>query len=352
MFTLHSSTKAKTLKKGLAVTIYDHLIIGAGIAGLSAARHLKAKGRTILLVEKGRGVGGRVATRRFDFREGLADHGAIAIDRNETEVSASWADIFPQLTLRPAPAQLKPTMEIIPSGMNTLPKILAHGLPIVSSQTVTSIHHEAGLWCCETQDGRQERSQSLIVTAPLPQTANLLLRHPELALEISNVANRVRYRPLWTVLITQQRPKSRSKPLEAYCELQHPIIHSLCEQGAKGLHQSDGITVLHTTEAFSRAQIEASPAEIESRVRHALVELAWDLSDTTLTAHRWRYAFVDNPLAQRIWTSPWWPGLVLAGDFALGSTIMNAALSGLAAAESALLLASEWNTAAQLEGKH
>ncbi|MFW6261976.1 MAG: FAD-dependent oxidoreductase, partial [Spirochaetota bacterium] len=52
----------------------DVLIIGAGIAGLTAARRLVDAGRDVIVVDKGRGVGGRMATRRFSGA--TFDHGA------------------------------------------------------------------------------------------------------------------------------------------------------------------------------------------------------------------------------------------------------------------------------------
>ena len=53
-------------------------IVGAGLAGLSCAQALRAGGADVQLFDKGRGVGGRMATRRVDTPLGPAtfDHGA------------------------------------------------------------------------------------------------------------------------------------------------------------------------------------------------------------------------------------------------------------------------------------
>ena len=52
----------------------DVLIIGAGIAGLLCATELNKTGRSVRILEKGRGPGGRMATRRMG--KARLDHGA------------------------------------------------------------------------------------------------------------------------------------------------------------------------------------------------------------------------------------------------------------------------------------
>ncbi|MGH8807747.1 MAG: FAD-dependent oxidoreductase, partial [Noviherbaspirillum sp.] len=49
-------------------------IIGAGIAGLTCARHLLAQGHDVIVYEKGESVGGRTSTRQTEL--GGFDHGA------------------------------------------------------------------------------------------------------------------------------------------------------------------------------------------------------------------------------------------------------------------------------------
>ena len=53
-------------------------IIGAGMAGISCARALREAGRQVVLFDKGRAVGGRMATKRMALGEATIriDHGA------------------------------------------------------------------------------------------------------------------------------------------------------------------------------------------------------------------------------------------------------------------------------------
>jgi predicted NAD/FAD-dependent oxidoreductase len=50
------------------------VVVGAGLAGLTAARSLVAGGHDVLVLDKGRSPGGRMATRRIGGA--TFDHGA------------------------------------------------------------------------------------------------------------------------------------------------------------------------------------------------------------------------------------------------------------------------------------
>ncbi len=68
----------------------DVLVIGAGMAGLTAAAELQRAGRRVLVLDKGRGVGGRLASRRI---EGAAfDHGAQFITARTARFAALVED--------------------------------------------------------------------------------------------------------------------------------------------------------------------------------------------------------------------------------------------------------------------
>ena len=68
------------------------VIVGAGIAGLACARRLVQAGVPALVLDKGRGIGGRVATRRAD---GLQfDHGAQYVTAKGEEFAAVLRDLI------------------------------------------------------------------------------------------------------------------------------------------------------------------------------------------------------------------------------------------------------------------
>ncbi len=70
------------------------IVVGAGFAGLTAARSLHSRGHETLVLDKGRSPGGRMATRRIG--EATLDHGAqfftVRGDAFAAQVAAWEAD--------------------------------------------------------------------------------------------------------------------------------------------------------------------------------------------------------------------------------------------------------------------
>src|SRR5690606_39965905 len=61
---------------------YDAVVIGAGAGGMSAAAHLVAAGRKVLLVESQDRLGGRASSEEIDGF--IVNRGAIAIERGSS----------------------------------------------------------------------------------------------------------------------------------------------------------------------------------------------------------------------------------------------------------------------------
>ncbi len=144
----------------MSIKIEDILIVGAGLTGLTIGRALKELGKDCLIVEKSRGLGGRVATRRID-NLGL-DHGAPflkVVPGFEDSLKTFFDSLRGQAFF---------------GGMNQLAKIYAKDLRILKEQRVTRIHRENNLWKISTEEGMEVLCRSLIITAPLPQACELL----------------------------------------------------------------------------------------------------------------------------------------------------------------------------------
>ena len=73
----------------------DIAVIGAGIAGLVCAQQLSQAGYSVLVVEKSRGLGGRLATRRLHGT--WANHGAYYL-KPKGELLGRFVEILRCLT--------------------------------------------------------------------------------------------------------------------------------------------------------------------------------------------------------------------------------------------------------------
>ncbi len=170
-------------------------IIGAGLAGLAAARRLTEAGEHVLLLEKSRGVGGRAATRRVgDY---VLDHGAQVLktdgsllgDVMQRELpTKDLLEVDPPIQLYAANGSLTPPDPkyagerkfCYRNGMTTLPKLLLAALPPELSELrlnvrVGSIEENgAGLELLDDEGHELCRADAVIVSAPAPQAADLL----------------------------------------------------------------------------------------------------------------------------------------------------------------------------------
>ena len=137
-------------------TTTDVLILGAGIAGLAAGNVLQQAGRSVQLVDKGRGVGGRLSTRRF-ANGAWFDHGAQYFTTNSPEFTTvvqnwetegvvrawfeqlMWFDgdiLLPEAPTNPQRKRYIP----VGNGMNSLPKQLAKNLAIKTSTRIVRLN--------------------------------------------------------------------------------------------------------------------------------------------------------------------------------------------------------------------
>ncbi|MDH3707585.1 MAG: NAD(P)-binding protein, partial [Acidimicrobiia bacterium] len=146
------------------------VVVGAGLAGLTAARALVAAGERVQVVDKGRSVGGRLATRRIGGA--TLDHGAqfftvrtdafaAEVDRAVgNDVAYEWCRGFTD------PADGHPRYAVR-GGMNRLAKHLAAGLEVMTATRISAV--SAGEYWAVEHDGGLLQASAVVLTAPMPQ---------------------------------------------------------------------------------------------------------------------------------------------------------------------------------------
>lgn len=319
-------------------------IIGAGISGLACAKTLKSAGIEVTILEKSRGLGGRLATRRLD--SGVTfDHGAqyfTARDSRFVDLVKQWCDLG-TASLWPGRivsiehgvvtdfAESRERYVGVPA-MNAIAKTLATGLAVRTNVTVQSVRRVENQW--QLHDNTEQRHgpfDLLISTAPPIQTRTLLGSHsPVLDLALSQVV----MDPCWTVMLQPQQPLAIS--FDGAFVRNSPLSW-IARNSSKPGRSSADCWVLQASGAWSQEHLEETP----EATTEALVAEFWQVlqqspqSLASVTAHRWRYAAPQEPLRER-YLFDHDLALGACGDWCGGPRVEGAYLSGIALAEAVL----------------
>ena len=298
-------------------------ILGAGMAGASAARHLHEAGVSVRVFDKGRGIGGRMATRRTEA--GLRfDHGAQFFRakgdafraRCEAWIAAGAA----------APWDGDGRCVGVP-GMPAPVRHLLAGLPVACETTITRIRRqEAGWMLTDSRGAASGPFAAVAVTFPAPQVVALMAASG-LAMPGPEGAG---YAPCWSLLLALETAPGFP---EARLDIVDGPIALIAREETKPGRPAGHRLVAHASPAWSRAHLEdprevvraALIAALETRLGHAIRPIYAEV-------HRWRYAMVETALGLPCLYDPA-QRLGAAGDWCLGPRIEAAFDSGRALAE-------------------
>ena len=299
-------------------------IIGAGIAGLAAARLLREAGSSCTIFDKSRGLGGRMATRRtgdFSF-----DHGAqyftargprfraLVADWSAAGHAAAWYDE----AIVGAP------------GMTAPARAMAAGLETVMGFEVKGLSRDAQGWSVHAGDETYEGFAAVIVATPAPQTEPLLgsasLSFPELA--------SARYAPCLALMLAFEGAvafQGESLRREA-----GPIAWIARNSSKPGRPMGQETFVVHASPDWSRAHLDETPeAILEKLAPFALEIIGAPSAPIFATALRWRFALVEQALGVPcLWDAQ--AGVGACGDYCLGPRVEAAFDSGEAMARAVL----------------
>ncbi|MCY3832968.1 MAG: FAD-dependent oxidoreductase [Chloroflexi bacterium] len=321
----------------------DVLILGAGISGLMAANVLLERGLSVQLIDKGRGVGGRLATRRVGA-SGLVDHGAqfftvrtdalqVYVDRWRAEdLVYVWGTGWSDGSLKRTAGDGHPRY-VVRGGMNQLAQRLARDAPVKIDRLVTAVRKTDAGWTLTDSEGEIYVGAGLIMTPPAPESLALLSASGLLLSAKDEAAlRRIRFGPCVCGIHVINGDVDLPEP-GALQNFQNDV-YWLADNRAKGISEATIVTS-HANPKFSRQHWDAPEADIvealESAVRPYLKEGAI-IEQTQLK--KWRYSVPLTTHAQEYLQAKELPPLIFAGDaFGGRGRVEGAFLSGLAAGE-------------------
>ncbi len=304
-------------------------IVGAGLSGLLAARELTLHGHKVLVLDKGKGVGGRLATRRIG--EAVFDHGAqffTVRDPQFQEIVDGWLaagavrvwchgfgaeqDGFPRY--------------VGGTGMTSIAKHLATGLDVRTSSLVFSVlPSDNGGWTTTLDTGESFDSDAVVLTAPIPQSFGFAFTA---GVEFPEELRTIDYDRTLGLLVALDGPPAIPAP----GALQNPddVFSFVGDNHAKGISPVHAVT-FHANPTWSSEHWDTPPAEAEELLRAAARPHLGAATITASNFKRWRFATPQRNWPERTWSNES-RTMIVAGDAFAGPRVEGAALSGLDAA--------------------
>jgi len=314
------------------------IVLGAGLAGLSAARVLRHAGHEVQLIDKGRGVGGRLATRRIG--DARLDHGAqffttrgdnfkaVVADALQAGAVMEWCRGFGDPDGYPRYCGT--------TGMTDLAKWMAADFDIQLGVEIDRI--ECGddeVRFIGADDATIAAGSQAVVTAPIPQMLNLFDRGNVSAPEALDASLRATtYHATLALLAVIDGDPNVDEP--GGMQLSDGPFTFIAENHRKGISAVRALT-FHAEHDYSLRRFDDDPDDVHAE----LLSLAapWIGSASVLESQlkKWRYAGPITPLPEPTYViEAGTARIALAGDAFAGPKVEGAFNSGHAAA-SALL---------------
>lgn len=314
-------------------------LIGAGISGLACASKLRASGCEIMIFEKSRGVGGRIATRRGE--EGLTyDHGAQYFTARDPRFLSAveswqvlglvekWNGLFVSLTRGVTQSLETETDRYVGvPGMTSFARHLSKGMAIAGETRVGSIRRSDDQW-----EVVSDREVSLghfdwvLSCAPPLQTGEIFRGHTSLTEKIDTV----QMQPCWAIMLELSQPSHI--PFDG-AFVQESTLSWIARNSSKPQRRATPETwVLHASPEWSQENLEQPAEVVKETLLAAFHEATGHVTTGKATAHRWRYSRPATPLTESFLLDSA-NKLGACGDWCNGSRVEGAFLSGQALAE-------------------
>jgi renalase len=288
------------------------LVVGAGIAGLACARELVDAGVPARVVERGRVVGGRLASKRLDGR--YADIGAAYITADDHSfqgrldswrvagLAEPWTDTLVAFRGGSATPVPGPMRWSAPGGLRSLAEDLAAELDVTLGHELLEL---------------PAQHDPIVLAMPGPQAARLITLDHEQS-----------WSPVLAAVLTY--PERVWADFRGAFVNDHPILAGLHDDGDRRGDRAP-VLVAHSTGEFAGRHLK-NPEAAADDLATAVAELMRINEKPQVYVHRWTFAVPDPQAGDFAKIG----NVYLAGDAFGKPRVQTAWLSGRAVARDIL----------------
>ncbi len=329
------------------VNFCDVAVIGAGIAGLTCAKNLHNQGLKVLVFDKSRGVGGRLATRRL--HNTCVEHGLpyleIQGELSEKLITKLCQENIIQLwdgkvyELNSSDC-LTITADVnryfAPQGITAVAKFLAENLKVRRESKVIKISYTDNIFSLQLENNHEKIKAKYIVCAiPAPQALMLIENSPNLNLssQLKQDLESVSFYPS-IVVMAGYSTEYKLPEWQAVKFLNNESLKFLILDSSKRINNSQPVFVFHSSNEFAQQYLDTNnldlPAQKLLKISSNLF-MSWLVNPDWYQVHKWRYATVKNSFNKKFLREN---NLLFCGDWCSGNSLEDALKSGINAAES------------------
>jgi len=326
------------------------IVIGGGISGISCARALQDAGVPARILDRGRAIGGRMATRRLHHPGAVghrADIGASYFTAREPSFVAAVDALVAAGVVRPwtdtfhvwqdgamAGRRTGPMRFTAPGGLRTVVEALADGLPVEPATTARSVRVEPSqiVVTVESPSGEPGTAAApgLALCLPGPQ-ADRLLQGDHPAIERGRrAAARVDWEAV--IAVVAGFDAIAWEPFDGVFVNGDPTLTWIANDGARRGNAAP-VLVAHVAPDIAAGCLDDPNRALEPAIEAVRRVLAIDAEPAWVDVQRWTYAKPRGASEEPCWLDPQAP-IGLAGDAWAGGPRVEAAwLSGRALGE-------------------
>lgn len=277
-------------------------VVGGGISGLACARAVRDAGKSVRVLDRGRGPGGRLSSRTIEGRAVdlgasyvVADDGEfgrVVADWERRGLARRWTDTFSAIDADGSVSRKTgPLRWAAPRGFRSLALDLAVGLDVVSERAVAHV--------APFRVDREDAGE-VVLAMPGPQAARLVGETPGGAQD---------WEPVIAVVLRWDDRRWDADLHGAFVN-DDPDIAFIADDGDR---RGDGapVLVVHSTGERARRHLDDPDAAIAPVIAAACRVLGVAEEPSSAHAHRWTFARPTRTTGQSFLRTP---GLSMCGD--------------------------------------